>query len=104
MCVREEAKRLLRDLALPGESKKEIHLRLSRKLKWGFSRVRESWYGRSVLRAEEIDQLRALAGNNGDARHETIEARIAQIERRLAIIDPEFFAPHIGGLRQSRNF
>lgn len=109
--VLREASDLLRQLAgesRPGESVKSIFWRLSRHQlkKWKPSRIRSIWYEdpRAKVRAEELAQLRALAGPERASPNEleelrTTVARLARYEGLLERIDAEFFGPQVSATR-----
>lgn len=111
VCVREETAGLLRRLAspgVPGESMKSLYRRLSRRVGWSFSRVRECWHRRARrIGADELDHLRELAKaparqNGGDVDLEGLAERVARLEAHLRSVDPDFFAPQIDALGYSR--
>lgn len=106
----QEASELLRKIAGPrqaDESLKAVLRRVGRKLeKWSHSRIRAVWYEdkRTVVRADEVEQLRALANvDRRDRRKEDDElqelratvARLAKYEALLERIDAQFFGPEI---------
>ena len=106
----DEASALLRKLAgnrLAGESMKAVFRRVSRKLSnWTDSRIRDVWHRdrRVRIRAEEVEQLRALVDRRGNTRDELDElrstvARLARYETLLQRIDAEFFGPQISAAR-----
>lgn len=105
----DEAAGLLREIAGnrgSDESLKAVFRRLSRKLPgWSGNRVRDVWRRdpRIRVRAEEVEQLRAIAqpgrgrGTTFDELAElraTVE-RLARYEALLQRIDAEFFSPEI---------
>ncbi|QOZ15927.1 hypothetical protein XI02_13775 [Bradyrhizobium sp. CCBAU 21365] len=89
----DEAAGLLRQIAgdgEAGESVKGVFRRLQRKLTgWSPGRIRDVWYRdrRVRIRAEEVEQLRALAKSRSESgsRDELTELRnrIARLERLL---------------------
>jgi hypothetical protein len=106
----DEASDLLRKLAgnrLAGESMKAVFRRVSRKLSnWSDSRIRDVWHRdrRVRIRAEEVEQLRALVDRQGNTKDELEElrstvARLAKYEAMLERIDAEFFGPQISAAR-----
>jgi Lon protease-like protein len=107
----DEASDLLRKIAgnrEADESKKAVFRRLGRKLSdWSHSRIRGVWYrdSRVRLRAEEVDQLRSIVGQQEGKKAEinelaTLRDRIARIERLLEATDPAFHSPAIAAARQ----
>jgi hypothetical protein len=108
----DEASELLRKIAgnrEADESKKAVFRRLRRKLSdWTDSRIRGVWYrdSRVRIRAEEVEQLRALIEPLGDneAKNDLAElrstvARLAKYEALLERIDAGFFGPEISAAR-----
>lgn len=105
-----EASRLLRRLArpsVPGESVKASQRRVHRRLKtWSFNRVRDVWRPdpRIRLRAQEIEQLRTAAMNQGadDAAKADLRAlqrRIERLEQLLATSDTKKSGPAVAAAR-----
>jgi hypothetical protein len=97
---REEARRLVRLLAEPapaGDSVKAAICRAGRRLPaWSHNRVRDVWHGepRIKVRAEELDQLRALTKQQIEERAEKdavgkLRARIERIEQLLCALNAE---------------
>jgi hypothetical protein len=106
----DEASELLRKLAgnrLAGESMKAVFRRVGRKLSdWTDSRIRDVWHRdkRVRIRAEEVEQLRALVDRQGNTKDELAElrstvARLARYETLLERIDAEFFGASISATR-----
>ncbi len=108
----DEAADLLRKIAGTGqadESKKAVIRRLTRKLTdWSENRIKDVLRRdrRVRVRAEEVDQLRALAephgkvgvGNELEELRSTV-ARLAKYEGLLQRIDAEFYGPEISAAR-----
>ena len=108
----DEASDLLRQIAggrRADESMKALFRRLSRQLShWSENRIMDVWRRdpRVRVRAEEVDQLRALAdrGAGGNVADELQELRatvqrLAKYETLLERIDAEFFGPEISATR-----
>lgn len=104
----DEASGLLRQIAGARRADENINaviLRVARQLQgWTYSRVRDVWYRdkRVVVRATEVEQLRALAARRDRRQtdHELAElretvARLARIEAYIERTDPEFFRAEI---------
>lgn len=104
-----EAATLVRAAAEPaqiGEKVDQQIQRSARRLGWLTSRVREIWYGRARrIDAHEMDRLREVAAKhtrNADLlRQEYAKALdfVALFETRLTAVDPDFYSPEIGALR-----
>lgn len=104
-----EAAQLLRAIAgerEAGESIKGVFRRLSRRLKgWSDSRVRDVWHQdeRVRIRAEELEQLRAVAGakraKEGTHELQELRDRISRLERLLEASDETFHSPTLAALR-----
>lgn len=99
----DEAASLLRKIAgsrQAGESLKAVFRRLGRQLSdWSDSRIKAVWYrdARTVIRAAEVEQLRALAARRdrrrGDSELEELRstvARLARYEQLLARLDADY--------------
>jgi hypothetical protein len=70
--------------ATPGESVNSAILRASRRLKIGFRRAREFWYGEKInVRAHEADHMRAAELRLLAERHRRLLGEIALIRARL---------------------
>jgi hypothetical protein len=107
----DEASDLLRKIAggrQADESKKAVFRRLKRALSdWSENRIRDVWRRdrRVRIRAEEVEQLRALIEPCSDgAINELAElrstvARLARYEALLERIDAEMFGPEISATR-----
>lgn len=107
----DEAADLLRKIAggrQADESKKALFRRLKRALSdWSENRIRDVWRRdrRVRIRAEEVEQLRALieprsdGANNELAELRSTVARLAKYEALLERIDAEFFGPEISAAR-----
>jgi hypothetical protein len=109
----DEASGLLRKIAgnrHADESIKAVFRRLGRHLAdWSDSRIRDVWYRdqRVRIRAEEVEQLRALSkpcGGKEQTDDELAElrstvARLAKYEALLQRIDAGFFGPEISAAR-----
>lgn len=108
----DEASGLLRKIAGARRADENINaviLRVARQLQgWTYSRVKDVWYRdkRVVVRATEVEQLRALAARRDRRKNdaELIElretvARLARIEEYLQRTDPEFFVAEISAAR-----
>lgn len=104
----DEASELLRKIAGARRADENINaviLRVARQLKgWTYSRVKDVWYRdkRVVVRAVEVEQLRALADRRDrrktDNELEELRATVARLEKIEAYIertDPEFFRAEI---------
>jgi hypothetical protein len=92
--LREEARRLLRELAGPCDSDrftKTIMRRLQKKLPWTNNRIKDIWRGdpRVTIRAEEVECLRAYLNHEGAgermgaAEFENLQAQIAYLTKRM---------------------
>lgn len=110
----DEASGLLRKIAGARRADENINaviLRVARQLQgWTYSRVKDVWYRdkRVVVRATEVEQLRALAdaerrdrrkNDNELAELRATVARLARIEEYLQRTDPEFFVAEISAAR-----
>ncbi len=108
----DEAADLLRQIAgdrHADESMKALFRRLKRMLSgWSDNRIRDVWRrdGRVRIRAEEVEQLRALVepstkakANDELAELRSTVARLARYEALLERIDAEFFGPDISAAR-----
>jgi len=109
----EEAADLLRQIAGgrgADESLKSVFRKLNRKLVgWSDNRIRDIWRRdpRIRVRAEEVDQLRAIAGETDGRetiRNELAELRstverLAKYEALLERIDAELYGPQISAAR-----
>jgi hypothetical protein len=109
----DDAADLLREIAgerRPDESLKGVFRRLNRKLSgWSDNRIRDIWRrdGRVRVRAEEVDQLRAIV-NQGSGQKVTKDElaelratvdRFASYLPLLERIDAEFHGPQISAAR-----
>jgi hypothetical protein len=89
------------------ESLKSVFNRLDRKLSgWSANRIRDVWRRdrRIRIRAEEVEQLRAIVRGQGATQNELAELRstverLAKYEALLQRIDEEFFCPEISATR-----
>ena len=109
----DEAADLLRKIAgnrHADESLKAVFRRLKRRLSnWSDNRIRDIWRRdqRVHVRAEEVEQLRALVDQRVDKGTTTDELaelrstvqRLAKYEALLERIDAEFFGPEISATR-----
>lgn len=100
----QEASSLVRRIAEPvpaGDSVKAAIGRASRRLNWGFCRVRSLWYAdpRTKVSGDELNQLRRVARKA--AGHDELGQRIARLEAWAARTDPEFFGPSVDALRSA---
>lgn len=98
-CVSAEMATGLQRLAEPvraGESVKALINKAARRSGMSFSRVRELWYGRGKVSAEELERVRALLRTN---RQENINAEIAELRERLARLEEQAsgFSSRVGG-------
>lgn len=97
-CVSAEMASGLQRLAEPvraGESVKALIGKASRRSGMSFNRVRELWYGRGKVKAEELERVRALIRSNTQ---ENINAEIAELRQRLARLEEQAsgFAARMG--------
>lgn len=97
-CVSAEMASGLQRLAEPvraGESVKALIGKAARRSGLSFSRVRELWYRRGKVKAEELERVRALLRSNT---HENINAEIAELRSRLARLEEQAsgFASRVG--------
>jgi hypothetical protein len=106
-----EAAELLRVIAgerEAGESIKGVFRRLTRRLKgWSDSRVRDVWHQdeRVRIRAEELEQLRAVAGAKraeGKNDLQELRDRISRLERLLEASDAPFHSETLTVLRDQK--
>lgn len=108
----DEASSLLRQIAgnrKADESMKAVFRRLGRQLTdWSDNRIRDVWHKdhRIVVRAAEVEQLRALAARRdrraADNELQELRGRIARLEQLLEATDPAFHRPSIAALRSQR--
>lgn len=106
----DEAAELLREIAgsrHADESLKAVFRRLGRRLShWSDNRIRDVWHRdqRVRVRAEEVEQLRRLAGQREQKADldelAALRNRIARLERLLEATDPAFHSPSIAAARQ----
>lgn len=97
-----EASGLVRQIAAPATGKAAL-LRAYRKLgSWTYNRVKDVYYadGRIKISADEIDELRAIAGLHGDSASTTNDPTITELRGQLAVVarhlralDPTFTHP-----------
>ena len=81
--VRDEIAKRLRSLARIGEYREETQRRLARELGWKPSRVFEAWHRRARITVEEAEQLRAIKGRTHADQPESIDERIARLEKEI---------------------
>lgn len=99
MSVLCEASGLVREIAAPATGKAAL-LKVYRRLRtWSYSRVKDIYYAdrRCRISAEEMDELREIAGNVGIASCEPslaeLRDQLAVVVRHLRAIDPTFAYP-----------
>lgn len=108
----DEAAQLLRTIAgnrRADESLKAVFNRLRRQLTdWSDNRIRDVWHRdqRVRVRAEEVEQLRALALRRdrraADNELQELRTQVEQMQRRLERIDPTFHSETIAALGHQR--
>lgn len=113
MASLDEAADLLRQIAgnrRADESLKAVLRRVGRQLSdWSDSRIRAVWYRdrRTVVRAAEVEQLRAVAARRDrrkeDAGLQELRRRIARLEHLLAVSDEAFHRESIAALQRQRS-
>lgn len=111
--ILDEASDLLRQIAgnrRADESVKAVFRRVGRQLTdWSDSRIRAVWYrdARTVVRAAEVEQLRAIAARrdrrNEDGELAELRSRIARLESFLAVADEAFHSETLAALRSQRS-
>jgi hypothetical protein len=105
-----EASRLIRLVSEPrpaGDSVKAAQARCLRRLRsWSANRVKDVWSGdrRIRVRADEVDQLRALTAKRQTdkaalADLQAIKQRIERLERLLVATDPAMHSPSLAAAR-----
>jgi hypothetical protein len=99
MSVLCEASGLVRKIAAPATGKAAL-LRVYRRLgTWTYSRVKDVYYAdrRVRISADEIDELRAIAGSEKEASNERslpeLRVQLAIVARHLRKLDPSFAYP-----------
>jgi hypothetical protein len=88
--VRDEIAKRLRSLARIGEYREETQRRLARELGWKPSRVFEAWHRRARITVEEAEQLRAIERRTHADQPESIDERIARLEKEIKEIRQAF--------------
>ena len=91
-----EGLRRLSEPVRAGESVKALIAKAARKVGLSYSRAFSLWYGRGVVRAEELERVRALLRTN---RQENLNAEIAELRERLARLEEQAsgFGARVGG-------